>query len=136
MSADERPELRAVRAEDLRVVEGPGSSASPGVEAERKLPRAWGRARERIGSALAGRKWLSLFLALALAAACLGYVYQQQRAQELEARLTALQGELQEARQDLRAHQEHMQQVRGQVDDLAERLGRLRETVATDPVAR
>ena len=131
MSADERPELRAVRAEDVRVAE----AAEPGTETARKLPRAWSLAKARIRSVPGGGKWLSFVLALALVAACAGYLYQEQRAQELETRVSALQVELQGARQDLRAHQEHMQQVRGQVDDLVGRLGRLQETVATDPIA-
>ena len=83
-----------------------------------------------------GRNRQSLVLGLALVVACLGYFYQAQRAGALEAQVSGLQQELQDARQDLRAHQEHMQQVRGQVDDLVGRLGRLQETVATDPVAR
>ena len=135
MSADEHPELRAVRPEEVQAAEAEGLPAEPGTETARKLPQAWGLAKKRIQSVSGGRKWLSVFLALALAAACLGYLYQEQRARALETRVSTLQVELQEARQDLRAHQGHMQQVRGQVDDLVGRLGRLQETVATDPVA-
>ncbi len=118
MSSDDRPELRAVSEDEV-----------PETEQGDVVPEPVSEAPE---PKRGGRGWLSVLLILALVAACLGYLYEEQRAREFETRVTALQTELQEARQDLRAHEERMQVVRGHVDDLAGRVGLLQQTIAID----
>lgn len=122
MSADDRPGLRAVSDED-----------TPGIEFEDSLADVAPEPRQRQPEEKQGdRRWLSVLLGLALVAACLGYLYQEQRASEFETRATVLQTELEGARQDLRAHEERIWVVRGHVDDLAGRLGLLQQAIAID----
>jgi uncharacterized protein HemX len=122
VSADDRPDLHAAPGEDTPPI---ASEDSPELQ-NPELPRQ--KPREKRG----GRGWLTVLLILALVAACLGYFYEEQRAQEFETRAIALQTELQEARQDLRAHEERMQVVRGHVDDLAGRIGLLQQAITAD----
>ena len=116
MSPEERPELRAVSGEEP--VE---TFSADRVVESRDEP-----------SQKPGRGWLTVLLLLALVVACLGYVYEQQRAQGFETQLTALQTELQDARRELRAHEERMQVVRGHVDDLAGRVELIQQAIAVD----
>ncbi len=133
MSGDDRPELRAVSDEETSPIESEDLLAeivaeeAPELRGDSAQPQKEERRQKR------GRRgWPTVLLILALVAACLGYLYEEQRAREFETRLTALQTELQEARQALRAHEERMQVVRGQVDDLAGRIGLLQQAVAID----
>ena len=126
MSADDRPDLRAVAGGDTPVIEREDSPSEIFPEDAAELPQQ--KPQEKRG----GRGWLTVLLILALGAACLGYFYEQQRARQFETRVVALQTELQEARQDLQAHEERMQVVRSHVEDLAGRIGLLQQAIATD----
>ena len=87
MSADDRPSLRAVSDEDTPRIESEDllAKAAPGLPQQQPQKRA-------------DRSWLSALLGLALVAACLGYLYQEQRASEFETRASVLQTELEVAR--------------------------------------
>jgi uncharacterized protein HemX len=121
VSADRRPELRAVSAQDGYPVDSELDAAPRAEESRHATPV------RQIG--------LTLLLVFALVAACVGYFYQQRRAEVFAIQVSSLQTELQQARQDLRAHEERMQAVRGQVDDLAGRVGLLQQFIALDPAA-
>jgi uncharacterized protein HemX len=129
VSPEERPELRAISDEE------PPESPEPAVIAPADpVSGAQDEPRHKRGS-----RWLTLLLLLALVVACLGYVYEQRRAQGFETQVTALQTELtalttdlQDARRELRAHEERMQVVRGHVDDLAGRVELIRKAIAVD----
>ena len=117
MSADDRPSLRAVSDKD-----------TPRLGSEDSLTHAAAEPWLRTGD----WSWLSVLLGVALLVACLGYLYQERRASEFETQATGLQTELEEARQDIRAHEERIRVVRGHVDDLAGRLGLLQQVIAAD----
>lgn len=138
MSPDERPDLRAVSEDEISDIElDPEEDVetqpetltgeAPAVEPPRARDLGAGE-REKSSR----RGWLGVLLLLALAVVCLGYFYESRRAEALESRVSALQTELQEARQDLRAQEERMQVVRGYVDDLAGRVDLLKQAVAID----
>ena len=122
MSADDRPSLRAVSDEDTPRIESEDllAKAAPGLPQPQPQKRA-------------DRSWLSALLGLALVAACLGYLYQEQRASEFETRASVLQTELEVARQDLLAHEDRIRVVRGHVDDLAGRVGLLQQVIEAEP---
>ena len=122
MSADDRPSLRAVSDKDAPRLGSEDSLTHAAAEPRHQQP--W----LRIGD----WSWLSVLLGVALLVACLGYVYQQRRASEFETQAMVLQTEVEEARQDIRAHEERIRVVRGHVDDLAGRLGLLQQVIAAD----
>ena len=109
MSTEGPPELRAVPDEGL-------------PEAPAEAPES-NESRE-------GGGWLKVILFLAVVVACLGYLYESQRARDLETRVEALQTDLQDARAEVRAHEERMQVVRAHVGDLAGRIQLLQQAVA------